>query len=103
MLGQAREVYILADSTELGDSYSSFWRLFPEKWTLLTDSSATDAQPVTAPLLHRKPPASLPIPHMVNLALNVPNASNGLVVGQNTSFFCLLYRPRSILFANPLG
>jgi DeoR family fructose operon transcriptional repressor len=44
MLAQAREVYILADSTKLGDSYSSFWTPFPEKWTLLTDSSATEAQ-----------------------------------------------------------
>jgi hypothetical protein len=26
------------------DSYSSFWTPFPEKWTLLSDSSATDAQ-----------------------------------------------------------
>jgi DeoR family transcriptional regulator, fructose operon transcriptional repressor len=45
MLAQAREVYILADSTKLGDSYSSFWTPFPEKkWTLLTDSGATEAQ-----------------------------------------------------------
>jgi hypothetical protein len=46
----------------------------------------------TAPLLLRKPRASLPIPHMRKSALIVPNASNRLVVGQNTSFFCLLYR-----------
>ena len=26
------------------------------------------------------------------VALIVPNASNRLVAGQNTSFFCLLYR-----------
>jgi hypothetical protein len=48
--------------------------------------------PVTAPLLHRKPRASLPIPHMGNLTRIVPNASNRSVVGQNTSFFCPLYR-----------
>jgi hypothetical protein len=30
--------------------------------------------------------------HMGNLALIVPNASHRLVVGQNTSFFCVLYR-----------
>jgi DeoR family transcriptional regulator, fructose operon transcriptional repressor len=44
MLEQAREVYVLADSTKLGDSYSPFWTPFPEKWTLLTDSRATEAQ-----------------------------------------------------------
>jgi DeoR family fructose operon transcriptional repressor len=44
MLEQAREIYILADSTKLGDSYSSFWTPFPEKWTLLTDSNATESQ-----------------------------------------------------------
>lgn len=44
MLEQAKEVYILADATKLGDSYSSFWTPFPEKWTLLTDFSATETQ-----------------------------------------------------------
>ena len=38
------EVYILADSTKLGDSYSSFWTPFPETWTLITDSGATESQ-----------------------------------------------------------
>jgi DeoR family fructose operon transcriptional repressor len=44
MLQQAESVYILADSTKLGDSYSSFWTPFPEKWTLLTDAGATETQ-----------------------------------------------------------
>jgi DeoR/GlpR family transcriptional regulator of sugar metabolism len=44
MLDQTKEVYILADSTKLGDSYSSFWTPFPETWTLITDSGATESQ-----------------------------------------------------------
>jgi DeoR/GlpR family transcriptional regulator of sugar metabolism len=44
MLDQSKEVYILADSTKLGDSYSSFWTPFPETWTLITDSGATESQ-----------------------------------------------------------
>jgi DeoR/GlpR family transcriptional regulator of sugar metabolism len=44
MLERTKEVYILADSTKLGDSYSSFWTPFPETWTLITDSGATESQ-----------------------------------------------------------
>jgi DeoR family transcriptional regulator, fructose operon transcriptional repressor len=44
MLDQTKEVYILADSTKLGDNYSSFWTPFPETWTLITDSRATESQ-----------------------------------------------------------
>jgi DeoR/GlpR family transcriptional regulator of sugar metabolism len=44
MLDQTKEVYILADSTKLGDDYSSFWTPFPETWTLITDSGATESQ-----------------------------------------------------------
>jgi len=44
MLDQTKEVYILADSTKLGDNYSSFWTPFPETWTLITDSGATESQ-----------------------------------------------------------
>jgi DeoR family transcriptional regulator, fructose operon transcriptional repressor len=44
MLEQSDTIYILADSTKLGDSYSSFWTPFPEKWTLITDSGATESQ-----------------------------------------------------------
>jgi hypothetical protein len=43
MLDQTKEVYILADSTKLGDNYSSFWTPFPETWTLITDSGATES------------------------------------------------------------
>jgi hypothetical protein len=55
------------------------------------------------PVLRDKNHSSLPIPHTGNSALIVPNASNRLVVGQNTSFFCLLYLyRRDSPFATPL-
>jgi hypothetical protein len=44
MLERTKVVYILANSTKLGDSYSSFWTPFPETWTLITDSGATESQ-----------------------------------------------------------
>jgi DeoR family transcriptional regulator, fructose operon transcriptional repressor len=44
MLEQTKEIYILADSTKLGDSYSSFWTPFPDTWTLITDSGVKESQ-----------------------------------------------------------
>jgi DeoR family fructose operon transcriptional repressor len=44
MLKQGDELFILADSTKLGNSYSSFWTPLPERWTLITDSGASEAQ-----------------------------------------------------------
>lgn len=44
MVRQAREVYVLADSTKLGQAGSHWWTVLDRPWTLITDESATDGQ-----------------------------------------------------------
>lgn len=44
MAAQAAEVFVLADASKLGRATQNFWAPLPGRWTLITDSSATDAQ-----------------------------------------------------------
>ncbi|MCR6631058.1 MAG: DeoR/GlpR family DNA-binding transcription regulator [Magnetospirillum sp.] len=44
MAAQAAEVYVLADSSKLGRATQNFWAPLPRRWTLITDSQATEAQ-----------------------------------------------------------
>lgn len=44
MAAQAAEVFVLADASKLGRATQSFWAPLARRWTLITDSSATDAQ-----------------------------------------------------------
>jgi DeoR/GlpR family transcriptional regulator of sugar metabolism len=44
MMGQAGEVFVLADATKLGRASQQFWAVLPTRWTLVTDAAATDEQ-----------------------------------------------------------
>jgi DeoR/GlpR family transcriptional regulator of sugar metabolism len=44
MMAQAREVFVLADSTKLARGEQDFWAELPPRWTLVTDTGATDEQ-----------------------------------------------------------
>lgn len=44
MAAQAAEVFVLADASKLGRATQNFWAPLPGRWTLITDSSATEAQ-----------------------------------------------------------
>lgn len=44
MIERAAAVYVLADSGKLGRAGSHWWTPLPERWTLITDSSATPEQ-----------------------------------------------------------
>lgn len=44
MAAQAAEVFVLADSSKLGRGTQNFWAPLQRRWTLITDSTATDAQ-----------------------------------------------------------
>jgi len=44
MLDRVREVYVLADSTKLGQAPFNAWTPLARTWTLVTDDAATDAQ-----------------------------------------------------------
>jgi len=44
MADRGREVYVLADSSKLGQSPFTAWAPLDRPWTLVTDSGATDAQ-----------------------------------------------------------
>ncbi|MGW2325994.1 DeoR/GlpR family DNA-binding transcription regulator [Streptomyces sp. NPDC001700] len=44
MADRGREVYVLADSSKLGESPFSAWAPLDRPWTLVTDSGATDDQ-----------------------------------------------------------
>ena len=44
MAGQAREVYVLADSTKLGQAPLDAWAPLPPAWTLITDDGARPEQ-----------------------------------------------------------
>lgn len=41
MIEQAREIYVLADSTKLGQAGSHWWTVLDRPWTLITDEGAT--------------------------------------------------------------
>jgi DeoR/GlpR family transcriptional regulator of sugar metabolism len=41
MVRQAREIYVLADSTKLGQAGSHWWTVLDRPWTLITDEGAT--------------------------------------------------------------
>lgn len=44
MIAQAAEIFVLADASKLGRATQPFWALLPQRWTLITDASATDEQ-----------------------------------------------------------
>ena len=44
MIEQARDLYVLADSSKLETAPSNFWARLDRPWTLVTDSDATDEQ-----------------------------------------------------------
>jgi DeoR/GlpR family transcriptional regulator of sugar metabolism len=44
MIERAAAVYVLADSSKLGRADSHWWTPLPERWTLITDSSAKPEQ-----------------------------------------------------------
>lgn len=44
MLDRAREVYVLADSSKLGQAPFNAWTPFARAWTLVTDDAATGEQ-----------------------------------------------------------
>jgi DeoR/GlpR family transcriptional regulator of sugar metabolism len=44
MIERAAAVYVLADAGKLGHAGSHWWTPLPERWTLITDSSATPEQ-----------------------------------------------------------
>ncbi|MBC6466615.1 DeoR/GlpR family DNA-binding transcription regulator [Actinomadura alba] len=44
MVEQAREIYVLADSTKLGRADSHWWTVLERPWTLITDEDATPDQ-----------------------------------------------------------
>lgn len=44
MAAQAAEVFVLADASKLGRATQNFWAPLARRWTLITDSSATEAQ-----------------------------------------------------------
>jgi DeoR/GlpR family transcriptional regulator of sugar metabolism len=44
MVQQARDIYVLADSTKLGQAGSHWWTVLDRPWTLITDEGATAGQ-----------------------------------------------------------
>jgi DeoR/GlpR family transcriptional regulator of sugar metabolism len=44
MIERAAAVYVLADPSKLGRAESHWWTPLPERWTLITDSSAKPEQ-----------------------------------------------------------
>ncbi|MDR3670335.1 MAG: DeoR/GlpR family DNA-binding transcription regulator [Holophaga sp.] len=43
MMAQAKEVYVLADSSKLGRASQQFWAVLPATWTLITEADAGEA------------------------------------------------------------
>jgi DeoR/GlpR family transcriptional regulator of sugar metabolism len=44
MIRQSAEVYVLADASKLGRAVQQHWTPLDRRWTLITDTSATEAQ-----------------------------------------------------------